>query len=138
MVKAEADRMGEGETEEKKAAAEIEQKSGRTISAKTKEKVDAVIKALEDHDAEHSQDIQKHIASLKELSSSPQEDEGKEPKPDEKSAEAPKPRSSTSGAKADLETYLFSQRLVRQVKTASEGALRQLNEKIREARSSGR
>jgi hypothetical protein len=136
MVKAEADRMGADE-DEKKAAAEVEQKSGRAISAVNGEKIKAVIKALEEHHEAHGVATQNVIASLKELSSSPQDDEGEEQKPEKKAA-ALKPRSSTSGANAEMETYIFTQRLVRQVKTASEGALRQINEKIKETRSSGR
>ncbi len=113
-------------------------KAGASISAKNKEKINAAIKALEAHHESFAADHQKStndvIASLKDLIGPPKEDEGKET-PDEKSA-APKQRSSTSGAaphknlspSEELEVYLFAQRLVRQIKTASENGLRQIND----------
>jgi hypothetical protein len=115
----------------------VMQKAGRAISAKNKEKLKAILEKMDSH---HN-DV---TAALKELIGSDEGDGGEEPSPkpegekpegDEKALNS---RSSTSGAAAELETYLFTQRLVRQVKTASEGALRQINEKIRLARSSGR
>jgi len=140
------DEMGEGDKDEKALAEEIV-KSGRAISAKNKGKIESVIKALEDHHqaltSEHEKSTNTVIAALKELIA-PQGDEGeepsKEPEDDEsKGEEAPNSRSSTSGAGAkdmtELEAYLFVQRLVRQVKTASEGALRQINEKVKKHRT---
>ena len=123
---------------EKSFVADFIGKSGAAISAKNKEKINTVIKSLESHHEEHGNSTTTVIASLKELLGSPQEDDGEEPKPDEKSAPAPKPRSSTSGAaprkgasaSEELETYLFVQRLVRQIKTASENGLRQINEQL--------
>ena len=134
------EQTGEGEDDGKdeKAIVEEIQKSGRVISAKNKAKIESAIKALEEHHAEHGKSTDNVIAALKELIA-PQGDEGEEPKPEEKSDEAPNSRSSTSGAGEknmnELEAYLFVQRLVRQVKTASEGALRQINEKVKERRS---
>ena len=69
---------------------------------------------------------------------SPQEGEGEEQKPDEKSGTAPNSRSRTSGAPAskkelmsDLDAYLFVQRLARQIKSASEDGLRQINDTLK-------
>jgi hypothetical protein len=129
--------MGEGEDNEEKSVQELITKIGRQISAKNKEKLKAILEKMESH---HN-DV---TAALKELIGSDDGGGGEEPSPkpegekpegDEKALNS---RSSTSGANAELETYLFTQRLVRQVKTASEGALRQINEKIKEARTSGR
>lgn len=121
--------MGEGEDDGKDEKAI---KAGRAISAKNKDKLKAILEKMDSHHGEVT-------AALRELIGSPDGDGGEEPKPDEKSGTAPNSRSSTSGATvngmSDLEAYLFTQRLVRQVKTASEGALRQLNEKIRDIRS---
>lgn len=129
--------FGEGEDNEEKSAQELITKIGRQISAKNKEKLKAILEKMESH---HN-DV---TAALKELIGSDDGDGGEEPSPKPKDDEsegdekALNSRSSTSGANAELETYLFTQRLVRQVKTASEGALRQINEKIKEARTSGR
>ncbi len=62
------------------------------------------------------------------------------PKPDEESGqEGPETQGRAPQEQAlELETYLFTQRLVRQVKTATEGCLRQINEKIREVRRFGK
>jgi len=118
----------------------IENKAGRAISAKTKEKIESIIKTIEDYHGQHTADHEKSTndvtAALKAIIASG--DGGEETKPDEKSDAAPKPRSSTSGAKAELEIYLFNQRLARQVKTAAETVLRQVNPKIRELTSRGR
>jgi hypothetical protein len=129
--------MGEGEDNEEKSVQELITKIGRQISAKNKEKLKAILEKMESH---HN-DV---TAALKELIGSDDGGGGEEPSPkpegetpegDEKALNS---RSSTSGATAELETYLFTQRLVRQVKSASEGALRQINEKIKQARTSGR
>ena len=87
-------KLGEGERTKRKSVEELITKIGASISAKNKEKIDAVIKALEAHHAEHEKSTNDVIASLKELMGSPQDDEGEEQKPDEKSDAAPKPRSS--------------------------------------------
>lgn len=126
----------ESDDDGEKAITDLIQKAGRAISAKNKEKLKSILKEMEDH---HN-----HVtAAIKELIGSEDGDGGEEPseKPEGEQPEGEKAlnsRSSTSGASAELETYLFTQRLVRQVKTASEGALRQINEKIRTARSSSR
>jgi hypothetical protein len=129
--------FGEGEDNEEKSVQELITKIGRQISAKNKEKLKAILEKMESH---HN-DV---TAALKELIGSDDGGGGEEPSPkpegekpegDEKALNS---RSSTSGATAELEVYLFTQRLVRQVKTASEGALRQINEKIGKARSFGR
>lgn len=109
-------------------------KSGRQISAKNKEKIQAIIKALEDHHTGHGKSVDEVTAALKEFISSG--DGGEEPKP-EKTGPAPNSRSRISGANdhkksssEELEAYLFGQRLVRQIKTVSENGLRQLNERL--------
>jgi len=130
--------MGAGEDENEKVIKELAQKIGRRISAANKEKITAAVKALEDGHEEHGKSIQNVIAALKELVS--QGDEGEE-RP-EKSA-APNSRSSSAGAATNKEAkenemtiseydaYLFAQRLMRQVKTASEDGLRQIKETLR-------
>lgn len=116
-------------------------KAGRTISAATKTKIEAVMKAIEEyhagHTTDHEQFTQKAIAALKELTSSPQGDEGQDNR-DQKSG-TPKPRSSSSGAAinkeapmSELESYLFTQRLLRQAKSALDEGLRQNKEKLKE------
>lgn len=124
------------DSDEEKALMEAIKKSGRAISRKNKEKLKAILEKMESH---HN-DV---TAALKELIGSEDGDGGEEPseKPEgEKPAgeKALNSRSSTSGASAELEAYLLTQRLARQIKSASEGALRQINEKIKRARSSGR
>jgi hypothetical protein len=117
------------------------EKSGRTISAKTKAKVEAVMKSIEEYHseytAEHGKFTDKAIAALKEVMTSPQGDEGKEGT-GEKSSRTPNARSSSSRAAinkeaplSDLDTYLFTQRLLRQVKSASEDGLRQIKEDLK-------
>lgn len=129
--------FGEGEDDEKKAVVEATEKSGRAISAKNKEKLKAVLEKMDSH---HN-DV---TAALKELIGSEDGDGGEEPSPKPKDDEsegdekALNSRSSTSGASAELDAYLLGQRLARQVKSATEDALRQFKEKIREARTSGR
>jgi hypothetical protein len=129
--------FGEGEDDEKKAIDDATVKSGRAISAKNKEKLKAILEKMDSH---HN-DV---TAALKELIGSDDGDGGEEPSPKPKDDEsesdekALNSRSSTSGASAELEGYLLGQRLARQVKTASEDALRQFKEKIRAARSLGR
>jgi hypothetical protein len=122
----------EGE-EDGKALDEAIQKSGRAISAKNKEKLKAILEKM----GQHHDDV---TAAIKELMGSEDGDGGEEPskKPEDDESDEKKAlntRSSTSGAKADLEAYLLTQRLARQVKTAAEGALRQINEKVKELRS---
>jgi hypothetical protein len=118
--------------EDEKAIIEAIRKSGRAISRKTKEQLKSILEKMESHHNEAT-------AALKELIGSEDGDGGEEPSAEPKGDEkALNSRSSTSGATAELETYLFTQRLVRQVKSASEGALRQINEKIKKARTSSR
>ena len=164
MVKAEADRMGEGESDEKQIKAisdgivkelngksefseaelsEILMKAGRAISAANKDKIKAIIKAIEDHHTEHGKSSDVVIAALKELASSgggegeepSKKPNGEEPDGDEKALNS---RSRTSGAPAskkelmsELDSYLLVQRLARQIKSASEDGLRQINETLR-------
>jgi hypothetical protein len=112
-------------------------KAGRAISAKNKDAIEKVIKTIEDFHTEHGKATDEVTAALKAIVSSGDggEEPSNEPKGDEKSLNS---RSSTSGASAELEAYLFNQRLARQVKTAAEDALRQINQKIKKARTSGR
>jgi hypothetical protein len=128
--------FGEGEDDEKKAVT----KSGRAISAANAEKIKAVIKAVEDYHQQHTEDHQKHtdnvIAALKELMAPKQGDDGEEDEDDE--SRARKSRSSSAGAAtnkdgtmSELDTYLFAQRLLRQVKSASEDGLRQVKEDLK-------
>jgi hypothetical protein len=115
-------------------------KAGRAISSKNKEKLESVIKALEEHHSEHGKSVDNVTAALKAIiASGDGGEEPSKPKDDESDGEkALNSRSSTSGALAELETYLFNQRLARQVKTAAEVVLRQINPKIRELTGRGR
>jgi len=135
--------FGEGQDDGKDEKA-ITEKSGRAISAATKEKLDAVSKSLDDlHDKhakalsdlaeEHKKDISNATAAIKAIAENG--DVGEE-KPGEKAS--PNARSSSSGAAinkdvpmTDLETYLFTQRLLRQVKSASEDGLRQIKDDLK-------
>lgn len=154
MVKAEAENMGEGEDDGKDedgekfieaaviigiAEGQAKQlfdaltKAGRAISAKNKEKLNSIIKMIEDgaeeHQKSHAAGVKHVIEAIKELTGSEEGDDGEEHKPEEKGG-APKPRSSTSGAKSELESYLFIQKFARQVKTTAEDVLRQVKPKI--------
>lgn len=117
-------------------------KSGRSISAKTKEKIDAVIKAVEKHRADHAADTDTTIAALKELKGSPQGDEGKDDA-EEKSSHTPKPRSSPPRAAlntdaeidiskmSEFEAFMFTRKLLRAVNSESGKRLSELNEVFR-------
>jgi len=98
------------------------------------------MKAIEEYNDQHTEAHQKAtdnvIAALKEVMTSPQGDEGKE---NEEKSRSPKARSSSSRAAinkdvpmTDLETYLFTQRLLRQAKSALDEGLRQNKEKLKE------
>ena len=132
MCKAE---FGEGQ-DDGKGEKSVE-KSGRAISAANKAKIDTVIKAIEEYHAEHTADHQqftdKAIAALKELMAPPQGDEGKD---GAEKSHTPNARSSSAGAAtngnmSELDAYLFAQRLMRQVKSASEDGLRQIKENLK-------
>lgn len=133
-----AEEAAEGDSQKRTIVDRVKaiRKSGRAISAANRTKIESVIKAIEEfhaeHTADHQQFTEKAIAALKELSSSPG-DEGKEGE-DQKS-HTPNARSSSAGAAtnsmSELEAYLFAQRLVRQVKSASEDGLRQLKDVLR-------
>jgi hypothetical protein len=140
-----ADEAAEGQSQgEKKYAGLVAKfvqqgktKAGRAISAANKDKLKEIIKAIEDHHTEHGEDTDKITAALKALIASG--DGGEETKPDEKSGAAPELKVEHLGsANADLETYLLTQRLARQVKSAAEGALRQINKKISEVYPQGK
>jgi len=122
-----------GEDNEEKSVQELITKIGRQISAKNKEKLKAILEKMESHHKDVTAAIKELIGSEdgdggEEPSQKP---EGEKPEGDEKALNS---RSSTSGAMAELEGYLLGQRLVRQVKTVTEDALRQFKEKIGEAR----
>ena len=157
MCKAEAEKFGEDEEDGKAMKAivagivksangksefseaeltDLLLKAGRQISAANKEKIKAVIKAIEDHHTEHGKSTDEVTAALKAIMASG--DGGEEPKPDEKSGAAPELKVEHLGSNAALETYLFNQRLARQVKTAAEKVLQQINPKIKELTNRGR
>ena len=118
--------------------AEIAQKAGRTISAATSEKIKAIIKSLEDHNAEHTASTTTAIASLKELSGSPQEGDGEEQKSE--TTPAPKKRSSPpevvenkdASTLSEFETYLFTRQLLKAVYQASGNGLAEVKKALRE------
>jgi hypothetical protein len=118
-------------------------KAGRAISAANADKIKAIIKTVEDYHEAHATHTEDVTAALKAIIASGDggEEPPKEPKDGESDGDkgtALNSRSSTSGAKAELEGYLLGQRLVRQVKTASEDALRVFKKKIAETTSRGR
>jgi len=119
-------------------------KSGRTISNATKDKLDGVIKALEEHKTKAEEDHKAHldhtddvIAAVKAIT--PEGDEGDD---DGKKAVTPKQRPSTAGpaprqkgkASEEFDALLFAQRLLRQIKTGTDDALRQINSSIGDKR----
>jgi tetratricopeptide (TPR) repeat protein len=73
--------FGQGDSDETKEIGELTMKIGRQISAKNKEKLNTIVKALEDHHSEHEKSTNTVIAAVKELIGSEEGDEGKEPKP---------------------------------------------------------
>ena len=129
--------FGEGQDDGKDEKA-ITEKSGRTISAATRTKIEGVMKAIDEYKAQHNADHEQFsnnvIAALTALSAPPQGDEGKEGE-DEKS-HTPNEKSSSAGAAtsknmSELDAFLFAQRLMRQVKSASEDGLRQIKENLK-------
>jgi hypothetical protein len=124
--------MGEGETDEQKA---LQEKSGRQISAKNKEKIDAAIKTLEDLHEAHGKTTNDVIAALKDLS--PGGDEGEEPKDDKKSAESPKPKVEVrdiSRTNIDpFEAYMFGRQVLRKVDSEIGLALEHFNKRFKES-----
>ncbi len=128
---------------EAKAATEIlqkkiETKAGRRLSAKTKEKLESVVKAIEDHHADHGESTKSITDALKAVIGDEGE-RGEEPKADEKSTTAPKERSkpvgespSKSAAALELEAYLFAQKLLREVKNGAEKGLHSIKTTLRE------
>lgn len=128
------DNDADDEKGDEKAITDLIQKAGRAISKKNKEKLKAILEKMESN---HN-DV---TAALKELIGSEDGDGGEEPSENPKDDEsegkekALKSRSGTSGASAELEAYLNNQRLARQVKTAAENALRQINQRIKELHS---
>lgn len=113
-------------------------KAGCTISAATSDKIKAIIKSFEDHNAEYTASTTTAIASLKELTGSPQEGEGEEQK--RIVAAAPKPRSNPPVATEDksidtlseFETYLFTRKLLKAVYQASGDGLAEVKKALRE------
>jgi hypothetical protein len=106
-------------------------KAGRAISAKNKDAIQQVIKAIEDHHTEHGKDSDEITAALKAIiaSGGGGEETSDGDEPDKKALNS---RSSTSGvgAKGELDAYLFGQRLMRQVNSAITEGLRQFKEQI--------
>ena len=123
--------MGEGEADGK-AAIQIEQKSGRAISAANKEKIKAVIKSIEDSHAAHGVASNNVIAALKDLMG-PEGNEGEEHKDaPEPPAEpvAPKPKVEVRDSRpADetFEVFMANRRVLRTVDAAVGKALEDLN-----------
>lgn len=113
-------------------------KSGAAISAKNKEKINAIVKSLEDHDAEHKASTTTAIASLKELTGSPQEGDGEEQK--RLAVAALKKRSSppvvAENADAEplseFEAYMFTKKLLKAVYQASGEGLSKIKKELRE------
>jgi hypothetical protein len=127
---------GEGETDEEKAAREIEQKAGRQISAATKAKLDAVSKSLDDlHEAhakaladlteQHKKDISNATAALKAIASGGSEGEEKPGK-----TASPKPKVEVLNilpTDGTFEAFMVNRRVLRTVDAAVGKALEDLN-----------
>lgn len=119
-------------------AVETVDKAGREMSAKNKEKINSIIKALSDHNSAHADSTNIAIASLKELMSSPQEGEGEEQKTVE--VAAPKQRSSPPVAAdtkavevpSDFELVMLSRQILKAVNLASVEGLAQVKKILRE------
>ncbi len=129
--------MGEGETDEEKAAKAIVEKSGRQISAKNKEKIKAIVKSIADHHAtqtaEHEKFTNDAIAALKDLMGS-EGNEGEEPKDDKKSSTAPKRKVEVLDIKSttdSFEEFMVTRRVLRSVDNMVGVALKDLNEHFR-------
>jgi len=112
-------------------------KAGASISAKNKEKIQSVIKALTDHNSAHADSTNTAIASLKELMGSPQEGEGEEQK-SEKTA-APKQRSNppvveskTYETLSEFDSYMLTRKLLKGVYIATGDALAKIKQSLRE------
>jgi hypothetical protein len=124
--------MGQGESDEEKAAKAIAQKSGRQISAANKEKIKAIIKALEDHHTEHGASTQKQIAALTDLMG-PDGSEGEDDKPP-KAEIAPKRKVEVIDVHQPMdsfEAFMVTRRTLRTVDSIVGDALKDLNESFR-------
>jgi hypothetical protein len=111
-------------------------KSGRAISAANKEKIKAIIKAVEDHHTAHGTESNNVIAALKDLSGPDEGNEGE----DKKAAAqpvvvAPKPKVEVRGtapASESFEAIMAARAVLRTVDTVVGDALKDLNTKFRE------
>jgi hypothetical protein len=117
---------------DEKPAEEVEQKSGRAISAANKEKIKAIIKAVSDHHEAHGIDSNNVIAALKDLCGPDEGNEG-----EEKSAKqaSPKPKvevRATLPANAAFEAAMETRKVLRTVDAAVGEALKDLNSLFRE------
>ncbi len=122
-------------------------KYGRSISKKTKEKLEATVKAIEDLHGEHGKSTDAITAALKELIGS-EEPGGGEEKPDpeeggEKSQPAargvspnqrPRPSERVAGKKGsdDFEVFMQTRELLKAVHVASREGLSKINDIFRE------
>jgi hypothetical protein len=112
-------------------------KSIPTLPATIKEKIDAVITTLEAQ-TEREATTNDAIASLKELTGSPQEDKGKEQRPAK--TVAPKQRSSppvppantVESTPSEFETIMLSRKVLKAVKLAAEAGLIDIKATLRE------
>jgi hypothetical protein len=139
LLKAE---MGEGDDDEEKSLRDTIAesiailKSGRAISAKNKDKLKAIVKAIEDHHTEHEKFTNDVTAAIKELMGSEDADGGEEPskKPEDDESEGEKalkersrPADSTTEKMSEFDAYLFAREILRAVNTASRDGLAKIN-----------
>lgn len=112
-------------------------KAGREISAKNKEKIKAVIKAIEEFKADAASAHDKHsqtvIAALKDLMGPDAGNEGEEQKP-QKTATAPKTKVEVRDISRPVdafEAYMFGRQVLRKVDSVIGEGLEQLNKKFK-------
>lgn len=122
----------EPDTEEEKS---INEKAGRQISAKNKEKITSVIKALEDLHETHGKSTNDVIAALKDLMG-PEGNEGEEPKDEKISPEAPKSKVEVRDiSRTDVdpfEAFMFGRQVLRRVDSEIGQALELFNRRFKE------
>lgn len=108
-------------------------KSGRAISAATKEKIKAIITTLETHNTEHGDATQKQIAALKDLMG-PDGSEGEDGKP-QKEVIAPKRKVEVRdirSANDTFEAFMATRQVLRTVDSAVGKSLEDLNKRFKE------
>lgn len=115
------------------------EKSGRTISAKTKQKLESVVELLTKFQGDSATNIETVTAAIKELIGSADGGGGEErPAPSGDQPEgkaAPKARSRSAGAvttMGEFESYMLARNLMRTAKASIEDGLAEINKRLRD------